>query len=94
MTIAVAVSMYLFPQRLLLSMVRFTNSSALPSCAGSSRFTSVRDRSGRALFRLICMLKRGIAFASPANLGALWSPVSIDDSSRLRRGLYQARAAM
>lgn len=54
----------------------------------------LRDRSGRALFRLICVLERGIAFASPANLTPSWSAVCIDNSSGLRRGLYQARAAM
>jgi len=46
----------------------FTNTSALPLHAGSGRFSSLRDRSGRALFRLICVLERGIAFACPANL--------------------------
>lgn len=43
---------------------------------------------GRAVFRLICVLERGIAFARPGNLGGQWPPVCIDDS------LYQARAAV
>lgn len=57
----------LLSQRLLLSRVQFTKPSALPSGVGNSWFASVRDRSGRALFRLICVLERGIAFASPAD---------------------------
>lgn len=83
---------YMLPQCLLLSMVLFTSTSALPSDSGSGRFTSLRDRSGWALFRLICVLERGIAFARPANLGplVLWSPVYVNSSA----SSYQARAAM
>jgi hypothetical protein len=51
-------------------------------------FTGTSARSGRALFRLICVLERGIAFACPANL----MPASRAQCRLLSS--YQARAAM